>query len=115
MGEFDVVIRNARIVNATAKMSCDIGICGGRVIALGPSLRRGLVPKAFSSDNMFQKTACQSFLLSINYELETDTDTKRYLDVVDFLVSTEAEYSTEEAEAKIVESNRCNVISDIET
>ena len=38
---FDLVVRNAHVVTASDEMSCDIGVTGGRIVALGLDLARG--------------------------------------------------------------------------
>jgi len=41
MGEYDLVIRNARVATAADTMSCDIGVAASRIAALAQSLPRG--------------------------------------------------------------------------
>jgi len=38
---FDLVVRNARVVTASDMFRCDIGVSGGRIVALGEQLRPG--------------------------------------------------------------------------
>lgn len=41
MDSFDLVIRNGRVATAADVMRCDIGVAGGRIVALGEALARG--------------------------------------------------------------------------
>jgi dihydropyrimidinase len=41
MGEYDLVIRNARVATAADTMNCDIGVSAGRITALAQSLPQG--------------------------------------------------------------------------
>ena len=40
--EFDLVVRNAVVITASEEMRCDIGVRGGRVVALAETLGRGV-------------------------------------------------------------------------
>jgi dihydropyrimidinase len=41
MQDFDVVIRNGTVATASDTMQCDVGITGGKIVALGRNLARG--------------------------------------------------------------------------
>jgi dihydropyrimidinase len=43
MTDFDLVVRNGRVITAQDDMSCDIGVVGGRIVALGTGLSQGKV------------------------------------------------------------------------
>ncbi len=41
MADFDLVIRNGRVATAADVVTCDIGVAGGRIVALAENLGAG--------------------------------------------------------------------------